>query len=107
VSEVRITGRRQEFVKDDDQFDVGDQFDMGDQGSRDGGNKPAWFGPKKFGVGYGPRTWQGYLVTAGVALFALLIGTVTKGHHHHSSLILLAIIPAVAIPLIIRVIQRR
>jgi hypothetical protein len=84
-----------------------DQFDVGNGNSRDGRDKPAWFGPKAFGVGYSPRTWQGYLVTAGVVLFALLIGTVAKGHHHHSSLILLAIIPAVAIPLIIRLVQRR
>jgi hypothetical protein len=88
-------------VKDDDQFDVGDQSPL------DTRNKPAWFGPKAFGVGYGPRTWQGYLVTAGVALCAILIGTVAKGHHHHSPLILLAIIPVIAIPLIIRMIQRR
>jgi hypothetical protein len=98
-------------VEDHDQFDTGDQgsrdFDIGDQSPVDGRNKTAWFGPKRFGVGYGPRTWQGYLVTAGVVLFALLIGTVAKGHHHHSSLILLAIIPAIAIPLIIRVVQRR
>jgi hypothetical protein len=88
-------------VKDDDQFDVGDQSPL------DGRNKPAWFGPKTLGVGYGPRTWQGYLVTAGVALGAILVATVAKGHHHHSSLILLAIIPVIAIPLIIRMFQRR
>jgi hypothetical protein len=88
-------------VKDDDQFDVGDQSPPGSQ------NKPGWFGPKAFGVGYSPRTWQGYLVTAGVALLAILIGTVAKGHHHHSSLIWLAVIPVIAIPWIIRMIQRR
>jgi hypothetical protein len=89
-------------MKDDDQYDIGDQSPL------DGQNKQPWFGRKTFGVGYGPRTWQGYLVTAGLVLFAILIGTVAKGHHgHHSSLILLAIIPAAAIPLIIRMIQRR
>jgi hypothetical protein len=89
-------------MKDDDQFDIGDESPLDSQ------NKPAWFGPKTFGMGYGPRTWQGYLVSAGVVLFVLLIGTITKEHHgHHSSLILLAIIPAVAIPLIIRLVQRR
>ena len=89
-------------MKDDDQFDIGDQSPLDSQ------NKPAWFGPKTFGIGYGPRTWQGYLITAGVVLFALLMGTIAKGHHgHHSSLILIAIIPAVAIPLVIRLVQRR
>lgn len=98
-------------MEDHDQFDTKDQgsraFDIGDQSPVDGRNKQPWFGPKQFGVGYGPRTWQGYLVTAGVALCAILIGTVAKGHHHHSSLILLAIIPVIAIPLIIRMVQRR
>jgi len=95
-------------MKDDDQFDVGNQFDVGDQSPLNSQNKQPWFGPKTFGVGYGPRTWQGYLVSACLVLFALLIGTIAKGHHgHHSSLILLAIIPAVAIPLIIRMVQRR
>jgi hypothetical protein len=85
-----------------------DQFDIGDKSPLDGQDKPAWFGPKRFGVGFGPRTWQGYLVTAVLALFVILIGTVTKGHHgHHSSLIWLAIIPAIAIPLVIRMVQRR
>jgi hypothetical protein len=89
-------------VEDDDQFDVGDKSPL------DGRNKPAWFGPKAFGVGYGPRTWQGYLVSAGLVLFVLLITTVAGRHHgHHSSLILLAIIPVIAIPWIIRMIQRR
>lgn len=31
-----------------------------------------WFGRKRFGFGYGPRSWQGWLVTAVYAM--LLIG---------------------------------
>ena len=27
-----------------------------------------WFGRKRFGIGFGPRTWQGWLVTAVYAL---------------------------------------
>jgi hypothetical protein len=68
--------------------------------------KRAWFGPKLYGgIGYGPRNWQGYLVTALLALFVVITAAVTKGHH--PSLILLALVPAVAIPLIIMLIQRR
>jgi hypothetical protein len=93
-------------MDDNDQFRTGD--DPANPSPFDGQDKPAWFGPKRFGVGYGPRTWQGYLVAAALALVALLIGTVAKGHHgHHSSLIWLAIIPVIAIPWIIRMVQRR
>ncbi len=28
----------------------------------------AWFGPKQFGIGYGPRSWEGWLLTAAYAL---------------------------------------
>ncbi len=28
------------------------------------GPRRPWFGPKRIGFGYGPRTWQGCLVTA-------------------------------------------
>lgn len=31
-----------------------------------------WFGPKRFGIGYGPASWQGWLATALYA--ALMIG---------------------------------
>jgi hypothetical protein len=32
----------------------------------------AWFGRKRFGFGFGPRSWQGWLITAVYA--ALMIG---------------------------------
>ncbi|MBE1159913.1 hypothetical protein [Dyella acidiphila] len=32
----------------------------------------AWFGPKRIGWGYGPRSWQGWLT---VAIYALLMMT--------------------------------
>ena len=69
-----------------------------------GQNKDPWFGAKRFGYGYGPRTWQGYLVTAVLAAFAVIVGTVSKGH---APLILVAIIPVIVVPFIIGFIQRR
>lgn len=69
-----------------------------------GQNRDPWFGPKRFGYGYGPRTWQGYLVTAVLAAFAVIVGVVSKGH---SPLILVAIIPLIVVPFIIGFIQRR
>jgi hypothetical protein len=77
-----------------------DQYDTGDY-VRD---KRPWFGPKRFGWGYGPRTWQGYLVTAILVLYVILMSTLTKGHMPE---MLFAIIPAIAVPFIIMAIQRR
>ncbi len=34
----------------------------------------AWFGPKRIGFGLRPQTWQGWLVTAGLAALAVAIG---------------------------------
>lgn len=79
-------------------MEYGDQDPLNVQGKR------PWFGPRRFGIGYSPRTWQGYLVTAILVLFVVIVATVTKGH---SPLILIAIIPAVVVPLIIVQIQRR
>lgn len=80
--------------------DGSDQYDIGDYGKP----KQPWFGPKPFGYGYGPRTWQGVLVTAVLVLFAILVGTATKGHMPG---MLIGIIPAIAVPLLIIAIQRR
>jgi hypothetical protein len=77
-----------------------DQYDPGDYRQ----DKPPWFGPKQFGWGYGPRTWQGYLVTAILVLFVVLVATLTKGR---MPWMLFAIVPAIAVPLIIRTVQRR
>ncbi|MBI1360411.1 MAG: hypothetical protein GC155_09055 [Alphaproteobacteria bacterium] len=34
--------------------------------------RPQWFGPKRFGVGVGPRSWEGWAVIA--VLVAVAIG---------------------------------
>jgi hypothetical protein len=81
-------------------MEINDQYDSGDYRQ----DKPPWFGPKQFGWGYGPRTWQGYLVSAILVLFVILVGTLTKGHMPE---MLFAIVPAIAVPFIIMAIQRR
>jgi hypothetical protein len=48
--------------------------DLGGQG------KQPWFGPKRFGNGYGPRTWQGYLVTAVLLLIVVIVGGLAGAH---------------------------
>ena len=80
--------------------DDGDPYDIGDRATR----KEPWFGQKRFGYGFGPRTWQGYLVTAILAAFAVIVGTLIKGRMPE---MLLVIIPVIAVPLIIRSIQSR
>jgi len=67
--------------------------------------KQPWFGPKRFGVGYGPRTWQGYLTTTILVLAAILIATVARAHH--SPLAWLGVLPVVVVPLVIMLVQRR
>jgi hypothetical protein len=76
------------------------QFDIGDHPRP----RQPWFGQKRIGFGYGPRTWQGWLVSAVLALFAILVATLTKGHMPG---MLIGLIPLVAVPLFIMAIQRR
>jgi hypothetical protein len=36
--------------------------------------KPGWFGPKRFGIGVAPRSWQGWVVSLGaVAVLAAVM----------------------------------
>ncbi|HEV7691438.1 MAG TPA: hypothetical protein VGO52_11465 [Hyphomonadaceae bacterium] len=36
--------------------------------------KPGWFGPKRFGIGVAPRSWQGWVVSLGaVAILAAVM----------------------------------
>lgn len=47
---------------------------MNDDGPQPGGQgKRPWFGPKRFGYGIRPQTWQGYLVTAACVGIVILI----------------------------------
>jgi len=32
-----------------------------------------WFGPKHFGIGWGPRTWEGWALIAAALLLAYLL----------------------------------
>ncbi len=56
-------------------------------------------------MGYRPQAWQGYLVMAVLAAYAIFIGTLAADHH--TPFILLAIAPAAFIPRIITMIQQR
>jgi hypothetical protein len=67
--------------------------------------KQPWFGSRASGMGYRPRTWQGYLVMLLLGAYAIFIGTLSADHH--SPLILLAIAPAALVPRLIGLIQQR
>ena len=63
-----------------------------------------WFGPKRFGFGYGPQTWQGFVVSAVLLLFVVGTAAVTGGH---SPLMVVPVAAAILVPLIIIQVQRR
>jgi hypothetical protein len=67
------------------------------------GKRP-WFGPRPFGIGYRPQTWQGVLVTVILLLPVVILAAVFKPH---SPVFILAVVPAVVVPYIIIAIQRR
>jgi hypothetical protein len=67
--------------------------------------KQPWFGSRASGMGYRPRTWQGYLVMLLLGAYAIFIGTLSADHH--SPLILLAIAPAALVPRLIGLLQQR
>ena len=80
--------------------DNNDQFDIGSYHKQ----KQPWFGAKRVGYGFGPRTWQGYLVTAVLVAFAITVASLTNGRMPG---MLFAIIPVVVVPFIIWRIQNR
>jgi hypothetical protein len=67
------------------------------------GKRP-WFGPKTVGFGYGPRTWQGYLLVAVGVIPIIIVASITGGH---SPLMAIAIIPAVLVGIFARFQGRR
>lgn len=69
-----------------------------------GGQSRPWFGRKRFGYGYRPQTWQGYLLTALCVLFIIVMAAITGGH---SPLMVIAIIPIGIIAVIAAVQGRR
>jgi hypothetical protein len=60
-----------------------------------GSGKRPWFGPKRFGYGIGPQTWQGWLLVAVSAAATILVATAT-----HSSLAALIMLPVVVFAII-------
>jgi hypothetical protein len=53
------------------------------------GRRP-WFAPKRFGHGYVPSTWQGFVLTGVCILFIIILAAITGGH---SPVMVLGLIP--------------
>ena len=87
----------------------------GDTGSDDSGfgsplhggpgfsGKRPWFGPRRIGFGYGPQTWQGYLVSGLSVVAVIVTATVAKGTPWFYGVV----IAAIAVHLVIIAVQRR
>jgi hypothetical protein len=73
-------------------------------GPGDGRGRQPWFGPKRFGYGYGPRTWQGYLLVAVSLIPLVIMAAVTGGH---SQIMVLGVIPPAIVGVIARIQGRR
>jgi len=65
------------------------------------GRRP-WYGPRRFGYGYGPRTWQGYLVTALSVVAVIIAASVARGTPWFYGVLIVV----VAVHLVIIAVQR-
>jgi hypothetical protein len=72
-------------------------------GTGSGRDRRPWFGPKRFGVGYRPQTWQGYTVAGGLVVLATVL---VKTAHGPSARFLAVAIP-LAVVVVIRVLAGR
>jgi hypothetical protein len=64
-----------------------------------GRGRQPWFGPRRFGYGYVPRTWQGYLLTAVCVLFIIILAAIFGGH---SPVMAVGLIPVIIVFVVAR-----
>lgn len=72
-------------------------------GAGSGRGRHPWFGPKRFGIGYRPQTWQGYTVVGGLVVLAAVLA---KTAHGPSTRFLAVAIP-LAVVAVVRVLAGR
>ncbi len=63
---------------------------MSDDDPGFGQGKRPWFGPKRFGYGTRPQTWQGFLITGLCVAFIAVLAALTGGH---SRWMILGVVP--------------
>jgi hypothetical protein len=78
-------------------------MDDGPESSNQGERRP-WFGPKYFGYGTRPQTWQGYLIVALAAVPLIVVAALTGGH---SPWTVLAALPLIAVAIFARAMRSR
>lgn len=69
-----------------------------------GQGKRPWFGPKRFGYGTQPQTWQGFIVVALAAVPLIVVASLTGGH---SPWTVLGALPLVGVALFARATRSR
>lgn len=65
------------------------------------GRRP-WFGRKRFGYGYRPRTWQGWLLLAVLLALVITAGSIAP----KSALFYVALAAVIVVPLAVIAVQR-
>jgi hypothetical protein len=69
-----------------------------------GRGRQPWFGPKRYGFGYGPRTWQGYLLVLASVTPLIIMAALLGGH---SPIVVLGVIPPACVAVFARIQGRR
>jgi hypothetical protein len=59
-------------------------------------SRRGWFGPKRLGIGYGPRTWEGWLISAVYLIMMLGLRYVVSPRSEHSLFISILVLLTVA-----------
>jgi hypothetical protein len=65
------------------------------------GRRP-WFGRKRFGYGYAPQTWQGWLLLAVLLALLIIAGAIAP----RSALFYAAVAAVIVVPLAVIAVQR-
>jgi hypothetical protein len=67
------------------------------------GRRP-WFGPRRYGFGYRPQTWQGALIMAVLLGPVVIVAVVLRPR---SPAFVLAVVPGLVVPYVVMAVQRR
>jgi hypothetical protein len=93
---------RSPFQPQDRDSDPDSGFGLG-SGLGPGRERRPWFGPKRFGLGYRPQTWQGYTVVIGLMVLVTVLAKTSDGG---ATRVLVVVIP-LAVAVVIRVLSGR
>jgi hypothetical protein len=72
-------------------------------GGPGGSGRRPWFGRKRFGYGYRPQTWQGWLLLAVLVALLMTAASIAPG----SPIFFVALAGLIVVPLAVIAVQRR